>query len=131
MGPKPSAEPVCGSWLTREFKRAIANSGMKRLILSEFPSLKRGGGFARGRGRIQRQIAKAFSMIDRPVLSTSELLPRTHSGLALAHTKVRRCHREDLRRACDQLAVRVGRGRTMGRPILWKLKPEFEVKWPK
>jgi|AmaraimetFIIA100_FD_contig_71_1380867_length_1967_multi_7_in_0_out_0_3 hypothetical protein len=30
--------------------------------LPEFDVLKRGGGFARGRGRIQRQLVKAFGM---------------------------------------------------------------------
>jgi hypothetical protein len=35
-------------------------------------------GLARGRGRIQRQIRRAFLASDRPTLSTSDLLSWTH-----------------------------------------------------
>jgi len=97
--------------------------------MPEFDALKRGGGFARGRGRLQRQIRTAFSMTGRSTLSTSELLGWTHSRLHLLRAPVRRHHRQRVRSAADQLAERVGRNsRGKGRPILWRLKPEFEVK---
>jgi hypothetical protein len=45
-------------------------------ILPEFPSLKRGGGYARGRGRIQRQIVRACMMTGRSVLGTDDCADR-------------------------------------------------------
>jgi hypothetical protein len=45
-------------------------------ILPEFPSLKRGGGYARGRGRVQRQIVRAFMMTGRSVLGTDDCADR-------------------------------------------------------
>src|SRR5262245_36464726 len=96
---------------------------MEKSILSEFDALKRGGGFARGRGRLQRQIRTAFSMTGRSTLSTSELLGWTHSRLHLLRAPVRRHHRQRVRSAADQLAERVGRSsRGKGRPIIWQLK---------
>src|SRR5215471_3763706 len=77
--------------------------------MPEFDALKRGGGFARGRGRLQRQIRTAFSMAGKPQLSTSELLGWTHSRLHLLRAPVRRHHRQRVRSAADQLAERVGR----------------------
>lgn len=94
--------------------------------MSEYPSLKRGGGHARGRGRIQRQIRRAFLIADRTVLHTGELLRWSHAHLVLMRAKVRPTHYADLRHACDQLAERVGRSKTgKGRPVLWRLKPEY------
>ena len=77
----------------------------KGLTLPEFPTLKRGGDFARGRGRIQRQVTRAFAMLGRSPLSTSELLGWTHSHLPLLGAKVRRQHRTDVRRACPRHAT--------------------------
>ena len=68
-------------------------------------------------------------MLSRSPLSTSELALWTHSHLPLRGRRVRYWHCEEIRRACDQLAERAGRSsRGKGRPILWRLKPEFEVK---
>src|SRR5262249_4183514 len=95
-------------------------------IMSEYPSLKRGGGHARGRGRIQRQIRRAFLIADRTVLHTGELLRWSHAHLVLMRAKVRPTHYADLRHACDQLAERVGRSKTgKGRPVLWRLNTEY------
>jgi hypothetical protein len=95
--------------------------------MSKYDTLIPGGGFARGRGRIQRQIRTAFSMIGKSMLSTSELLGWTHSRLHLLRAPVLRHHRRRLRSAADQLAERVGRSsRGKGRPIIWRLKDGAE-----
>src|SRR5262249_180449 len=97
-------------------------------ILPEFPTLKRSGGFARGRGWIQSQGMGALGMLRGSPLSTSEVLGWTHSHLPLRGARVRRQHRTDVRGACDQIATRIGRSsRGKGQPVLWRLKPEYEV----
>jgi hypothetical protein len=63
---------------------------METQILPGFPSLNRGGDHARGRGRIQRQVRTAFGMTGQSTLSTTELLPWTHSRLQLVRAPVRR-----------------------------------------
>jgi len=41
--------------------------------MPEFEVLKRGGGYARGRGRNQRAVIRAFAMLGRSPLTTSEI----------------------------------------------------------
>jgi hypothetical protein len=90
--------------------------------------LNRGGSWALGRGRVQKQVVWAFAITGRSVMTTGELLNWTHAPLPRAWTKSMH-HYGDVRRACARVAVRVGRGcgkgSGKGRPVRWRLRPEY------
>jgi hypothetical protein len=75
---------------------------------------------ALGRGRVQRNVRRAYLALNATELSTTVLLdwayPRRRPG-SLACGLYR-----SLYRACALHCVRVGRAQTIGRPILWKLR---------
>ena len=75
---------------------------------------------ARGKGRVQRLAKRALLVLG--TASTSDVLQWTccrklHRGQRLANHDNRAA-----RRALDQIAARVGRGTSIGRPLLWRLR---------
>jgi hypothetical protein len=76
---------------------------------------------ARGRGRLQRQVARAF--IGGEVLSASAIYNWTHARRRQAGEPISGGQRQNVRRILERIALRVGRAGTRGRPWLWKLKP--------
>jgi hypothetical protein len=72
-----------------------------------------------GRGRLQRQIRRAF-VAGGPVLSSSEIYDWTYVGRA----RLRRSHLHRLRiwKLLQEVAEPVGRAPTTGRPWLWRLR---------
>jgi hypothetical protein len=73
---------------------------------------------AKGRGRLQRQIARCF-VVFGPVVSSSRLLDWCYTR----NPRVRqsRGHRWSVVRILRQIAEPVGRAETIGRPVLWRL----------
>src|SRR5262245_16868105 len=80
-------------------------------------NLVRGGGHARGRGRIQR--GAWLELVGRCGLATTTEVIR---GLYMGR-EPRGGPYTRLRRRLDAIADRVGRSRGPGRPWLWRLRP--------
>jgi hypothetical protein len=86
-------------------------------------NLSRGGGHARGRGRIQRESWSAL-VFAGGLATTSSVMDWIY-----AHKRLKRRWARDgrvyelVRRRLDAIADRVGRSRGPGRPWLWKLRP--------
>jgi hypothetical protein len=76
---------------------------------------------ALGNGRLQRQVRRAFLALDGP-LSTSELLEWTYTRKRMLGNQITDGHRWSMRRVCEAQCDRVGRAKTIGRPIIWRLK---------
>jgi hypothetical protein len=86
------------------------------------PNLQLGLGGARGRGRLQRQIARAF--VGHPFRSTSEIYDWCY---ARDRSRTRsEAMRWSVRRILDATCDRVGRADTLGRPFLWRLRTRHE-----
>ena len=84
-----------------------------------FPALRLGHMVGnRGRGRIQLAVRRAF--IGHDILTTSQVF----DWCFVRDRKVswKRRHRWSVVRVLDQVAERVGRAPTIGRPILWRLR---------
>jgi hypothetical protein len=78
---------------------------------------------ALGRGRVQAGVRRAFLATGKPVVSTTELLAWTHPRpIRVRRRNPRNSQRHAVRRVCEHCCERVGRGTSIGRPILWKLK---------
>jgi hypothetical protein len=71
-----------------------------------------------GRGRIQTAIRRAF--IGHPIRSTTQVFDWCLARDRRAHW--RRRHRWSVVRVLEQVADRIGRSETIGRPILWRLR---------
>jgi hypothetical protein len=72
---------------------------------------------ALGRGRIQRQVQRAF-IARGPVVSASEIYDWTHAG---RRSGMRRGARRSVWVVLRAIAVPVGRATTRGLPTLWQL----------
>jgi hypothetical protein len=75
------------------------------------------------RGPVQRGVRRAFIAMDKPVLSTSQIVEWLHPrpGTDWHHA------RRSVRRVCERYCVRVGRSDSgSGRPILWRLRNSGE-----
>jgi hypothetical protein len=70
---------------------------------------------ARGRGRLQRQIARCFAVFG-PEVSSSRLLDWCYTR------DPRRRHRWSVVRILRQIADPIGRAPTIGRPWIWRIK---------
>jgi hypothetical protein len=74
---------------------------------------------ALGRGRLQRQVNRAFLAAGGDVLSATTILDwcyaRRRAGLSS-------WNRWKVARICRELCDPVGRADTIGRPILWRLR---------
>jgi hypothetical protein len=72
----------------------------------------------KGRGRLQRQIARAF--IEQPYRSTSEVYDWCY---ARDRSRTRsEAMRWSVRRILDATCDRIGRANTPGRPWIWRLR---------
>jgi len=75
------------------------------------------------RGPVQRRVRRAFIAMDKPVLSTSQIVEWTHPRPGTDRHHARR----SVRRVCERYCVRVGCSDTgSGRPILWRLRNSGE-----
>jgi hypothetical protein len=72
---------------------------------------------ALGRGRIQRQVRRAFIAADSPVLSSSEIYAWVYPGRVPGWLE-----RWSVFTVLRVICHRVGRGSTVGHPWLWRLK---------
>jgi hypothetical protein len=75
-----------------------------------------------GRGRIQRGVRRGFVMMGRSEMSTTEGLRYTH---VLWPHQGRKIHTNTYRRVrsrLDEIADRIGRSRSRGRPWIWRLR---------
>jgi hypothetical protein len=74
---------------------------------------------ARGRGRLQRQIARCFALFG-PEVTSSRLLDWCYAHNPRARQSQR--HRWSVLRILRTTADPIGRAQTAGRPWLWRLK---------
>ena len=80
-------------------------------------------------GRIKSQIRFAFILSRGKPLTTSQLLEKCYFLPASLGEKVRSWHRTNVCRAADAFAIRIGRAKSPGRPILWSPRPELMQDW--
>jgi hypothetical protein len=83
-----------------------------------YPNLRLGMGGAKGKGRLQKLVARAF--IGHDILTTSQVFDWCFARDRKVSWKRR--HRWSVVRVLDQVADRIGRAPTIGRPILWRLR---------
>jgi hypothetical protein len=76
-------------------------------------------------GRLKSQIRFAFILSQGKPLTTSQLLEKCYFLPAWLGGKVRSWHRTNVSRAADLLAIRIGRAKSPGRPIVWAPRPEL------
>jgi hypothetical protein len=83
-----------------------------------YPNLRLGLGGARGNGRLQRAVARAF--VGNHLVTSTHVFnwcfPRDRG------VSWRRRHRWSVVRVLNQVADRVGRANTPGRPWIWRLR---------
>jgi hypothetical protein len=82
---------------------------------------------AAGRGKIQKGVKRAFVMVGRSELTTSEVLKYTH---ALRLHQGRKIDTKTYRQVHRRLAViadPAGRSSSIGRPWIWRLRPEHRA----
>ena len=78
---------------------------------------------ALGRGRLQRQVRRAFLTADTPTRSASEIFDWCYAKRRLMHGKsLTTRHRYSVWRVLVAIADPVERGTTKGRPWLWRLR---------
>jgi hypothetical protein len=78
---------------------------------------------ALGRGRLQRQVRRAFLTAGAPARSASEIFDWCYARRRLMHGKpLTTRHRYSVWRILVTIAYPVGRGTSIGRPILWRLR---------
>ena len=75
---------------------------------------------ALGRGRLQRQVRRAF-LAGGPIVSSSEVYDWT----IVRNRRMRPNLCWSVLRILRVIAVPVGRASTIGQPLLWRLKPEL------
>jgi hypothetical protein len=78
-------------------------------------------------GRVMLRICRAFRVAPEPLLTTRELLERTHPRLRKRNRKIRLGRDRDnaarsVRRAAARLCIRVGRSWPGG--VVWRLRTE-------
>jgi hypothetical protein len=84
---------------------------------------------AKGRGRLQTQIRRAIVAAGSPVVSGSIFYSWAYAGKKLRGEPVSWGHRSSVKRILKTIATPVGRARTIGRPILWKLNDDVSKRW--
>jgi hypothetical protein len=72
------------------------------------------------RGRVQRAALRALRLFG--TMTTSEIMPWAFPRKVYRDERLANHDYRSARRVLEQIAVRVGRARIGGRPILWKLK---------
>jgi hypothetical protein len=76
----------------------------------------------KGRGRIQRQVERAFRAAGDEPISASVIYDWTHGRRRGARRTLPWGVYWSVRRILREVAVRVGRAPTIGRPWLWRLR---------
>jgi hypothetical protein len=79
---------------------------------------------AAGRGRLQRQIKRAFLAAGDVVLSTIEVYDWAYPRHRAYWRPMSEAVRWSVHRILRQIAEPIGRAPTIGRPWLWRLKDE-------
>jgi hypothetical protein len=72
-------------------------------------------------GRLKRKVRQAFWFGGKP-LTTTELVKHCYWFVG---EEIKSWHRTNVLRVADQLAIRIGRATSQGRPILWSPRPEL------
>jgi hypothetical protein len=86
--------------------------------------------FANARdGRVKRQVRWAFWMSRGAPLTSTQLLRECYPMVFLTSERYRSWHRSNVCRTADLVAIRIGRAKTPGRPILWSPRPEVMKDW--
>jgi hypothetical protein len=80
-------------------------------------------------GRVKSQIRFAFFLSRGKPLTTSQLLKSCYCTVPIFGEKFQSWHRTNVCRAADQVAVRLGRASSRGRPVLWGPRPELMQQW--
>ena len=75
-------------------------------------------------GRVKRQIRWAFWMSRGAPLTTTQLLRHCYFMVPLQGERYQSWHRANVARAADLVAIRLGRAKSPGRPIVWSPRPE-------
>jgi hypothetical protein len=75
-------------------------------------------------GRVKRQVRWAFWMSRGAPLTTTQLLRHCYPVVTIWGESYRSWHRSNVLRAADLIAIRMGRAKSPGRPILWSPRPE-------
>jgi hypothetical protein len=79
---------------------------------------------ALNRGRVQQAALRALWALREA--STSQVLTWTAYMKYHRGEHVGRNDSRAARRVLERYATRIGRANTIGRPVLWKIRPEFE-----
>jgi hypothetical protein len=77
---------------------------------------------AKGRGRLQQQVARAFA-VGGPVLSSSVI----YDWCFPRQRRVSQLRRHGVWRILMERCERVGRAETIGKPWLWRLRNSSEI----
>jgi hypothetical protein len=80
---------------------------------------------AKGRGRLQVQIRRAF--VGRPMLSSSQVYDTCYARQRVFGQRLGQMERWSVIRILREIAEPVGRAPTIGRPWLWRLRPEYRA----
>jgi hypothetical protein len=75
-------------------------------------------------GRVQRAALRALWALQ--TASTSQILRWTRALKRYRGERVGQNDARAARRVLDRYAVRVGRAKTIGRPVLWRIRPEYD-----
>jgi hypothetical protein len=76
-----------------------------------------------GRGRLQRQIRRAFA--GRPLLTSSQVYDSCYVKRRVFGERIPQRHRHSVWRILRTIADPIGRASTIGRPWLWRLKQDI------
>jgi hypothetical protein len=70
-------------------------------------------------GRLKRQVRFAFQISGGKPLTTTELMKQCYCVVPIMGEKFKSWHRANVARAADLVAIRIGRAKSRGRPIIW------------
>jgi hypothetical protein len=74
----------------------------------------------KGRGRLQVQIRRAF--VGREVITSSEIYDSCYAKRRMLGQQIDRPYRWSVLRILRTIADPIGRAKTIGRPVLWRLR---------
>jgi hypothetical protein len=85
---------------------------------------------ALGNGRLQTQVRRVFIVADAPAISATEIYSWCYAKRRLMHGKpLTTWDRYSVWKILRTIATPVGRARTIGRPLLWKLNDNIAARW--
>jgi hypothetical protein len=85
-----------------------------------YPNLRLGIGGAKGKGRLQRLVARAF--VGDSLLSSSEVYDWCYARHRALGQRIPQRHRHSVYRLLVVMCEPIGRASTIGKPILWRLR---------